>query len=150
MPDRVDSTPTAETGGRKEDPPASEVEINFTWRASENILQLFFTVHVYYIRSTVRTYDVTDNLYNFRRLFFQKFAVKGWNVMDSITFLSRKIPGYYIFCWTKNSKDCEIGYLEKNLGSSAPCFCLYLSVSLPACYSNQWQAQLPTLLIVSQ
>jgi hypothetical protein len=40
MPDTLDSN-TAETGGRKDDPPASQVQINFTGTAPGNILQLF-------------------------------------------------------------------------------------------------------------
>ncbi len=41
MPDTVDSTTSAETGGGKDGPPASQVQINFTETAPGNILQLF-------------------------------------------------------------------------------------------------------------
>jgi hypothetical protein len=141
MPVTVDSTTSAETGGRKDDPSASQVQINFTGTTPENILQLFLTIQVYMW--------TTSNMYSFRRIFFKNFALKGWNVKDSITFLSRKIPVPEIIdpvfaktsqnarfllseyerfglVFTKTRvykfghrivyfllKDCEIGYLEK-------------------------------------
>jgi hypothetical protein len=62
MPDTPDSTTSAETGGRKDDPPASQVQINFTGTTPENILQFYrSSLHVNYC-----TYNIV----------FEEFSLK--------------------------------------------------------------------------